>query len=260
MKYFAYMLLLLLLTIALAGPFLVSHSPDQLNLKISLQPSSHAHVLGTDENGRDILARLIFGARVSLGIGVAVVLLCAFVGIPLGFCAGYFGGWVDRIFLSVGDVFQAFPGILLAIALAAFLPSTVFNVIGLLAFVGWVSYARMARAQTLALKEREYVAAALSLGASRRRLFVCHFLPNMMGPLLVQAAFGMAGVILTESTLSFLGMGLPATIPSWGRMLDSGSQLLLVAPRLSLFPGLAMMISILTFNLLGDALRAKYER
>jgi len=251
-------LFLLLVVAAAIGPRFASYSPDVSVLSDSLQRPSSAHALGTDENGRDILSRLLYGARISLSLSFAVVVLASIIGTIIGFLAAYRGGWLDRFFLMIGDIFQAFPGMLLAIGIAAFLPPSFFNVLLLLVITGWVGYARVVRAQVLGLREKEYVQAALSLGVSVPRQFLRYFVPNLAGPLLVQIVFGMAGVMLTESTLSFLGLGLPLTYPTWGRMLDGGSQLLLVAPHVSFFPGLAIFISILTFNLLGDALREKF--
>lgn len=254
-----YIFLLLLTAMAAIGPSVAPFDPFHYDLRLEmLQPSTH-HWFGTDENGRDLLSRILYGARISLGIGVAVVTICLSLGMIIGFLAAYFGGWFEKAFLAVSDVFQAFPGILLAICVAAFLPPSVLNIILLLSFVGWVSYARVTRAQVLTVKHREYVQAAQSLGVPIWRIFLHHVLPNIAGPLMVQAAFGMAGVILIESTLSFLGLGIPVTVPSWGRMLDSGSSLLLVAPHISIFPGLAIMFAVLTFNLLGDQLRDRFS-
>lgn len=260
MRYVPVILLVLLFTIALLGPLVAPFNPFESNLPLEMQSPSADHWFGTDENGRDIMSRLFYGARISLGIGVAVVTMCLSLGILVGFLAGYLGGWWEKIFLAVSDIFQAFPGFLLAVAVAAFLPPSVMSMILLLSFVGWVSYARVTRAQVLTMKTQEYIQAARGLGLSLGRIFLRHVLPNIAGPLLVQAAFGMAGVILIESSLSFLGLGIPVEVPSWGRMLDSGSSLLLVAPHISIFPGLAIMVAVLTFNLLGDDLRDRLER
>jgi peptide/nickel transport system permease protein len=199
----------------------------------------------------------LFGARISFVISLVVVTLCLFTGLVAGFLAGYFGGLIDRVFLFVSDLFQAFPGILLAIAIAAFLPASVLNLILLLSFVGWVSYFRVIRAQVIEMKRREFILAGQALGMRKRRLLFYHFLPNMAGPIIVQASFGMAGVILSESTLSFLGLGLPENVPSLGKLMDSGVNLLLIAPHVSIFPGLIIMAFVLFFNLMGDRLRAK---
>lgn len=260
MRYLLVLLLTVMLMGALFGPWLAPADPYQNDLQHELQPPSLDHLLGTDENGRDLLSRLLVGAGLSLGIAVAVSLSCLTLGLVIGFLAAHVGGWFERVFLFVSDVFQAFPGILLAIAVAAFLPPGLLNIIFLLSFVGWVSYARVTRAQVLSLKKREFIEATRANGVPLWRVFALHVLPNIMGPLIVQVAFGMAGVILIESTLSFLGLGLPLTMPTWGRMLDAGSALLLVAPHISIFPGLAIMLAVLTFNFLGDALRERYTR
>lgn len=244
-----------LILAGILGPLLTPYSPNAYDLTQSTLTPSPSHPMGTDENGRDIFSRILAGARISLGIGFAVIVLSGVAGISIGLVVGYFGGWYEKSFVAVADVFQAFPGILLSIAVAAFLPPGILNVILLLSFVGWVSYARVTRAQVLALKKKEFVEAARMMGAGFPRICKKHLLPNIAGPLIIQSTFGMAGVILTESTLSFLGLGIPITAPSWGRMLDSGSSLLLVAPHLSIFPGLAILFSVLTFNLLGDRLR-----
>lgn len=249
-------ILALIILVILAPAFVPSGALDS-HLEQSLLPPNTSFWLGTDGNGKDILALILYGARFSLLISACVVLSCVLTGILVGFLAGFCGGIIDKIFLFVADVFQAFPGILLAIAIAAFVPPSIFNLILLLSFVGWVSYARVARVQVLELKSREFVQAACGLGASRRRLLLHHFLPNMAGPLIVQASFGMAGVILAESALSFLGLGLPLHIPTLGKLLDSGVNLLLRAPHVSLFPGAVIMLFVLSFNLLGDYLRDK---
>lgn len=226
-----------------------------IRLEDALQRPNLIHWLGTDANGRDILILMVSGARISLGISILVVSLCVFFGLVAGFLAGFYGGIVDRLFLVVSDVFQAFPGILLAIGIAAFLPQSILNLILLLSFVGWVSYARVIRSQVIEIKSREFITAARAIGVSNRRQLFTHFLPNMMSPLIVQASFGLAGVILAESTLSFLGLGLPENIPSLGKLMDQGVGLLLVAPHVALFPGLLIMCFVLGFNLLGDRMR-----
>lgn len=242
------------------GPYLAPHSPSASHLENTLMTPNLHYWLGTDGNGRDIFSQVLYGARLSLLISLSVVLCCLVLGILFGFVAGYFGRFYDRVFLFVSDVFQAFPGILLAIAVAAFVPPSLLNLILLLSFVGWVSYARVVRAQVLELRSREFVLAGNALGLSWPRLLLKHFLPNMAGPLVVQASFGMAGVILAESALSFLGLGLPADVSSLGKMLDSGVNLLLVAPHVSIVPGAVIMFFVLAFNLIGDQLREHLVR
>lgn len=249
--------LALLVLLVLLGPLLAPYSPFVSNLEETLQAPNALHWLGTDANGKDILSLILTGARLSLLISAVVVSICLTGGIVFGFLAAYLGGTVDRIFLFFADIFQAFPGMLLAIAIAAFIPPSVLNLILVLSFVGWVSYARVVRAQTLELKSKEFILAGRALGVSHLRLLLRHFLPNMAGPLVVQSSFGMAGVILAESSLSFLGLGLPPQTPSLGRLMDSGIGLLLVAPHVSISPGAVIMLFVLSFSLIGDMLRRR---
>lgn len=250
-------LAVLFFVIMMVAPQFSPFDPQKTNLEIRLASPGDGHWLGTDGDGRDIFSQILFGARVSLLVSVCVVGVCLLIGLFSGFAAGYFGGIMDRIFLMVADIFQAFPGILLAMALAAFLPSGFFNLILLLTLAGWVSYARLIRAQVMELKTRDYVTAARAFGVGWGRLIFRYFLPNLAGPLIVQASFGMAGVMLAESTLSFLGLGLPAHVSSLGKILDGGVNLLLRAPHVSLFPGFVIMLFVLGFNACGDRLREK---
>jgi len=212
--------------------------------------------MGTDELGRDILSRTLYGARISLLVSVCVVCGCGLIGLTMGTHAGYAGGWPDRfINLLLINAFLSFPGILLAIAFAAFLGPGIGKVILALVVTGWAGYARLARAQVLKVKEMEFVLAARSLGASHLRIMVRHLLPNILQPILIQGTIGMAGAILAESTLSFLGLGVLAPIPSWGAMLNDARGHLFDAPHMVVFPALAVMTAVLSFNLLGDAWR-----
>jgi peptide/nickel transport system permease protein len=249
-------LTLLLVAVALAAPLLAPADPTMQNLPARLAPPSAAHWMGTDQLGRDILSRIIFGARVSMLVSVSVVLGAGIVGLLIGSLAGYFGGWFDRfVNIVLINAFLSFPGILLAIAFAAFLGPGLGKVILALIVTGWAGYARLARAQILQAKEMEYVLAARSLGASDARILARHLLPNILQPILVQATIAMAGAILAESTLSFLGVGVIAPMPSWGAMLNDARSHLFDAPHLVIFPALAVMTAVLAFNLLGDALR-----
>ncbi|HXX45216.1 MAG TPA: ABC transporter permease [Candidatus Acidoferrales bacterium] len=252
----AFALALLLFAVALAAPWLAPADPTAQNLVIRLASPGASHWMGTDELGRDIFSRVLFGARVSILVGVCVVLGAGIVGLAIGSLAGYCGGWFDRLVnIVLINAFLSFPGILLAIAFAAFLGPGIGKVIFSLIVTGWAGYARLARAQILQAKEMEYVLAARSLGASAGRILLRHLLPNILQPVLVQATLGMAGAILAESTLSFLGVGVLAPMPSWGAMLNDARSHLFDAPHLVLFPALAVMLAVLTFNLLGDALR-----
>ena len=249
----------LLVASAVLAPWIAPHDPDAYFLNQKLMGSHGSFLLGHDADGRCVLSRLLYGGQVSLTIAMTVVAISLSTGLFLGGIAGWFGGLLDAVFLFISDIFLAFPGFLLAIGLAAFLPPSLLNVVFVLSLVGWVGYARLVRGQVMELKNREYVLAARVVGASRRRLFLRHLIPNLAGPLMVHATFGMAGVILVESTLNFLGLGVPPTTPSWGAMLDQGTQYLLIAPHLSLFPGIFVMAVVLGFNFLGDGLRDKLD-
>ncbi|MGH9736488.1 MAG: ABC transporter permease [Candidatus Acidiferrales bacterium] len=252
----AFGLALLLVILAIGAPWIAPHDPTAQNLSIRLVGPSLAHWMGTDDLGRDVLSRVIYGARVSMTVSAFVVLGAGLVGLALGAIAGYFGGWWDRFLNAILiNAFLSFPGILLAIAFAAFLGPGIDKVIIALVITGWAGYARLARAQILQAKEMEYVLAARSLGASHGRILVRHLLPNILQPILVQATIGVAGTILAESTLSFLGVGVLAPMPSWGSMLNDARAHLFDAPHLVFFPALAVMSAVLAFNLLGDALR-----
>ncbi len=247
---------LLLVLVALVAPWIAPYSPATQNLPQRLLPPSAGHWMGTDELGRDILSRVIYGARVSMLVGASVVLGSGLVGLVLGSLAGYFGGWFDRLVnIVLINAFLSFPGILLAIAFAAFLGPGLGKVILALVITGWAGYARLARAQVLKVKEMEFVMAARSLGASHAWILLRHILPNILQPVLIQATIGMASAILAESTLSFLGLGVLAPVPSWGAMLNDARSHLFDAPHMVIFPALAVMTAVLAFNLLGDALR-----
>lgn len=249
-------LTVLLVALAVAAPWLAPADPTAQNLPMRLAAPSAAHWMGTDELGRDILSRVLFGARVSMLVSFSVVLGAGLLGLAIGSLAGYFGGWFDRfVNIILINAFLSFPGILLAIAFAAFLGPGLGKVILALTITGWAGYARLARAQILQGKEMEYVLAARSLGASHARILVRHLLPNILQPILVQATIALAGAILAESTLSFLGVGVLAPMPSWGAMLNDARSHLFDAPHVVLFPALAIMTAVLAFNLLGDALR-----
>lgn len=247
---------ILLVVCALFAPWIAPYDPAHIDLPGRLASSSWQHWMGTDELGRDILARIVYGARISMLVGLGVVSLSLAGGLVMGSLAGYYGGRVDRLVnVIVMNAFLSFPGLLIAIAFVAFLGPGLFNVIVALSLGGWVGYARLVRAQVLATREREFVEAARALGASDLRILVRHILPNIIQPVLVQAAIGLAGAILAEATLSFLGLGVPPPIPSWGSMLDSGRAHLFDAPHLVIFPAVAVMLAVLAFNFIGDGLR-----
>jgi len=241
---------------ALFAPWLAPQDPAHIDLSIRLSPPSFVHWCGTDELGRDIVSRLIYGSRISMLVGSCVVAMSLLLGLILGSIAGYYGGLLDRLVnIVVMNAFLAFPGILLAIAFVAFRGPGIFNLVLALSLAGWVGYARLVRGQVLAAKEREFVEAARALGASDLRVIVRHILPNIIQPVIVQAAIGMAGAILAEATMSFLGLGVPPPTASWGAMLNDGRSHLFDAPHLVIFPALAVMLAVLSFNFIGDALR-----
>ncbi|HEV2963916.1 MAG TPA: ABC transporter permease [Candidatus Angelobacter sp.] len=241
---------------ALFAPWIAPKDPALLDLSSRLQPPSGAHWFGTDELGRDILSRVIYGARISMLVGSGVVAGSLLLGLIFGSIAGYYGGYTDKFFnVIIMNAFLSFPGILLAIAFVAFLGPSIFNLILALCIGGWVGYARLVRAQVLAVKEKEFVEAARALGASDWRIVTRHILPNIIQPVIVQAAIGMAGAILAEATMSFLGLGVPPPTASWGSMLNDGRAHLFDAPHLVLFPAATVMLAVLSFNFIGDALR-----
>ena len=247
---------LLLVLMALLAPWIAPADPASQHLVERLQAPSSAHWMGTDELGRDILSRVIYGARISLFVAVCVVLGCGSTGLALGMLAGYRGGVFDRVVnLLFINAFLSFPGVLLAIAFAAFFGPGIGKVILALIITGWAGYARLARAQVLKAKELEFVLAARSLGASHFRILRSHLLPNILQPVLIQATIGMAGAILAEATLSFLGLGVLAPLPSWGAMLNDARSHLFDAPHMVVFPALAVLLAVLAFNLVGDAWR-----
>ena len=249
-------LLVLFLFCALFAPWLAPRDPAQLDLAGRLLPPSATHWFGTDELGRDIFSRILFGARISLIVAVSVVGLSLVLGLVAGCVAGFYGGWADIILnIYVTNAFLALPGILLAIAFVAFMGPGLGNVILALAISGWVGYARLVRAQVMDVKQREFVEAARALGATDLRLLLRHILPNILQPLIVQAAIGMAGAVLAEATLSFLGLGVPPPAASWGSMLNDARSHLFDSPHLVFFPAMAVMLCVLSFNFLGDALR-----
>jgi peptide/nickel transport system permease protein len=245
----------LVLVAALGAPWLLPWDAAAQDLPSRLQGPSWEHWFGQDELGRDILARVLLGARVSLLVGLVVVGVSSLVGMMVGAVSGYYGGRIDQAIGRVMDVLMAFPGMLLAIALVAVLGPSLVNVVLALAVIGWVGYARLVRGQVLRAREFEYVAAARALGAGTVRILIRHVLPTAMPALLVQATLGMAGAILSEAALSFLGLGVQPPTPSWGTMINGGRVHLLDAPHLTIFPGVFLAVVVLGFNFLGDGLR-----
>ncbi len=249
-------MVLVFVVFALFAPWIAPQDPAAIHLPVRLDPPSHSHWLGTDELGRDILSRIIYGARISMLVGSCVVVASLGIGLIIGSIAGYYGGAIDRfVNVILMNAFLSFPGILIAIAFVAFRGPGIFNLVIALSIGGWVGYARLVRGQVLAAREREFVEAARALGASDLRIVVRHILPNIIQPVVVQAAIGMAGAILAEATMSFLGLGVPPPTASWGTMLNDARAHLFDAPHLVLFPAVAVMLAVLSFNFIGDALR-----
>ena len=240
---------------AIFGPALAPFDPADQQLALRLEGPTGRHWFGLDELGRDILARVLSGARISLLVGLVVVGVSSAVGIALGSIAGYFGGRIDEAISRVIDILLAFPGLLLAIALVAVLGPSLTNVVLALSLIGWVGYARLVRGQVLRARELEFVQAARALGASTLRILTRHVIPTTLPAVTVQATLGMGGAILAEAALSFLGLGVQPPTPSWGTMLSYGRAHLLDAPHLTIFPGLAIAVLVLGFNFLGDGLR-----
>lgn len=249
------LIIALTLFTAVFADFLAPYDPYAQDISHSLQSPSAQHPLGQDDLGRDILSRIIYGSRISLVVGFVTVGISAILGMLIGALAGYFGGWIDEILMRITDILLAFPGILLAIAIMAILGPSLNNVIIALCLVGWKSYARLVRGEVLKEKDKEYVQAARALGYSHIRIILFHLLPNALNPILVMATLGIASMIISEAGLSFLGLGAQPPTPSWGGMLAEGRQYLLQAYHLTTFPGLAIMILVLGFTFLGDALR-----
>lgn len=257
---FVGMLLLAVFFFAAAfGPALAPYGPETQNLSHLLEKPSHAHLLGTDENGCDVLSELLYGARLAAEISLVVVGLCLAIGIAIGTVAGYFGGAIDDAIMRLVDVLLAFPGILLNLAIVAIVPSAGVGVfVFALTVNGWVGYARVARGQVLQVREREYVQAARAMGASPWRIMIRHVLPNTLSPLIVQATFGFAGVILVEASLSFLGLGQLHNY-SWGALLSQGTTYLWRTQHLAMAPGVAIALVVLACNLVGDGLRDRFD-
>ena len=251
-------IVVIVVLVALGAPLIATHEVGATNLSMRYLGPSASHWFGTDSTGRDIFSRVVFGAQISLKVGIIVVAVSALFGTFIGSIAGFYGGWIDR-FLSgyVFNVFLAFPGLLLAIALVAFLGAGLNKLIFALCIIGWVGYARLIRAQVLKVREYDFVQAARALGAGDLRILTIHILPNAIQPLIVQASLGMAGAVLSEASLSFLGLGIPPPAPSWGTMLEDarGLDTLYNSPHVFFFPAISIALTVLAFNFIGDGLR-----
>ena len=254
LTYVGILFILIFIIVAVFAPCIAPYNPNTIFLSEELNPPSRRHLLGQDKLGRDILSRIVYGSRVSLSMGIIVVGISVLVGCLSGAISGYLGGVIDIIFMRIVDIVLAFPGILLAIAMISLLGPSFYNIAFALCIVCWVGYARITRAQVMSLKERDFVAASKLTGKSTIRIVLSDILPNALSPIIVEATFGVAGVILADSSLSFLGLG-PQDVPTWGGMLNTGVDFLLFAPHCSIFPGIAIMLSVLAINFIGDGIR-----
>lgn len=258
LTYIGIFIAVILIIVAIFAPFIATHDVTSINMAMKYAAPSAEHWFGTDALGRDVFSRLLFGARISLQVGISVTVVSVIIGTIIGAVAGFYGGWIDK-FLSgyLFNVFLAFPGLLLAIALVAFLGAGLGKLILALCIIGWVGYARVMRGQVLKVREFDFVQAARALGASNLRILFIHILPNAIQPLIVQASLGMAGAVLSEASLSFLGLGIPPPAPSWGTMIEEarGLDTLYNAPHVLFFPGIAIALTVLAFNFIGDGLR-----
>ena len=258
LAYIGFFIAALFILAAIFAPLVATHDVTAQDLAIRYGAPSAEHWFGTDSLGRDVFSRVVFGARISLEVGIIVVTVSSVVGVIVGSIAGFYGGLIDRILSGyIFNVFMAFPGLLLAIALVAFLGAGLGKLILALCVIGWVGYARVMRGQVLKVREYDFVQAARALGAGSFRILKTHILPNAIQPLIVQASLGMAGAVMSEASLSFLGLGIPPPAPSWGTMIEESRSfdILYNAPHVLLFPGLAIALTVLSFNFIGDGLR-----
>ena len=244
-----------LFIISFLAPLISPYDPAEFHLSQILEAPSWQHLLGTDELGRDVLSRMIYGAQISLKVGFVAVGIATLIGMVLGALAGYYGGLIDSAIMRLVDIMLCFPSFFLILAVIALLEPSIWNIMIVIGLTSWMGVARLVRAELMTLKQRDYVAAARVLGANDERIIFRHLLPNAMAPVLVSATLGVAGAILTESALSFLGIGVQPPTPSWGNILTAGKDNISVAWWLSLYPGLAILITVLAYNLLGEGLR-----
>ena len=246
---------LVLFVLSFLAPFITPYDPDAIDAYRVLLPPNAEHWFGTDELGRDVLTRVIFGARISLKVGFVAVGIAVLVGTVVGLVAGFYGGWVDTVLMRFVDIMLCFPAFFLILAVIAMLEPSIWYIMIIIGLTGWMGVARLVRAEVLSLRERDFVLAARAIGASDLRIMFRHIFPNAMTPVLVSATLGVAGAILTESALSFLGIGVQPPTPSWGNILTSGKDYIEFAWWLSLFPGLAILVTVLSYNLLGEGIR-----
>jgi peptide/nickel transport system permease protein len=255
LMFFGALIVVALLLVSVLAPWLAPYDPGQIDLQHVLAPPSADHLLGTDQLGRDVLSRMIWGARISLKVGFVATGLAILIGTALGAVSGYYGGWVDSVIMRLVDIMLCFPTFFLILAVIAVLEPSIWNIMIIIGLTGWMGVTRLVRADFISLRERDFVKAAQAIGASDWRIIFMHILPNAMASILVAATLGVAGAILTESALSFLGIGVQPPTPSWGNILTAGKDNIDIAWWLSLFPGLAILITVVGYNLLGEGIR-----
>jgi peptide/nickel transport system permease protein len=241
--------------LSILTPYLAPYDPSAIDVNDILAPPSHAHIFGTDELGRDVFTRMLYGAGISLKVGFVAVGIAVLIGAFLGAISGYYGGLVDIVIMRFVDIMLCFPSFFLILAVIAFMEPSIFNIMAVIGLTSWMGITRLVRAEFLSLKERDFVLAEKAIGASHTRIIFLHILPNAMAPVLVSATLGIAAAVLTESALSFLGIGVQPPSPSWGNMLTQGQNVLGIAWWLSFFPGMAILITVLGYNLLGEGIR-----
>lgn len=246
---------LVLFTVAIFAAYLAPYPPDRIDTTQILSPPNQAHLLGTDILGRDVLSRILFGSRVSLSVGFVAVGISTLIGVVLGAVSGYYGGIVDRVIMRFVDIMLCFPSFFLILAVIAFIGPSIWNIMVVIGLTSWMGVTRLVRAEFLSIRERDFVQAAISQGASDARIIFLHILPNAMAPVLVAATLGVAAAVLIESGLSFLGIGVQPPDPSWGNMLTEGKDNIEIAWWLSMYPGLAILITVMGYNLLGEGIR-----
>ena len=248
-------IVLFLLIVSIFAPWIAPYDPGAIDLKQVLAPPSAQHWFGTDQLGRDVLSRMIWGARISLTVGFVATGLAILIGMLLGAVAGYYGGWIDTLIMRFVDIMLCFPTFFLILAVIAFLEPSIWNIMLVIGLTGWMGVTRLVRADFISLRERDFVRAARAIGAADARIIFLHILPNALASILVAATLGIAGAILTESALSFLGIGVQPPTPSWGNILTAGKDNIDIAWWLSLYPGLAILITVVGYNLLGEGIR-----
>ena len=249
------MMVLLLFIVAALAPLISPYDPNEIDRNSILEPPGANHILGTDDLGRDVLSRMVYGSWISLAVGFVAVGIATIIGIIFGALSGYYGGWTDRIIMRFVDIMLSIPTFFLILAVIAFIGPSIWNIMIIIGLTSWMGVARLVRAEFLSLKEREFVLAARAIGAGDIRIIFSHIMPNSMSPVFVSAVLGVAAAILVESALSFLGLGVQPPTPSWGNILTLGKDNIEIAWWLSVFPGLAILFTVLAYNLVGEGLR-----